>query len=207
MQPGETVHPHNTESAGSPPTEPMSTEVPPVSPAPAAESSPYSADANPAVSTEMDDGTVSWEASEYIDHQKPGGWYAMLVGTAIALVALTYVISSGDYIVTAVIAITAVLFGITAARKPRTLHYAVDQRGIKIGEKVYNFADFKVFSVITDTAIHSIQLLPLKRFMPPISLHYPPSDEDKIVETLGLYLPYQEVSRDMVDRFMSRIRF
>lgn len=150
---------------------------------------------------------ISWEASEYVDHQKPMGWYAALIAAAIAVIGLVYLLTNGDIVTTIAIAIAAVLFGIVAARKPRTLHYAIDSSGITIGNKAYPYAMFKTFSVITETAIHSVQVTPLKRFMPPISLYFPPDQEQQIVEVLGQYLPYENRGHDVFDRLMTRIRF
>lgn len=152
------------------------------------------------------DQTISWDGSEYIDHQKPAGWYALFSAAAAVVVALSYILTH-DYMVMGSIAVAAILFGVMAARKPRTLHYVIDNRGVTIADKLYAFSEFKVFSVIADTAIHSVQLLPMKRFLPPLSLHYPPDQEQAIVTTLGSYLPYQEGGRDRVEQLMSRIRF
>lgn len=150
---------------------------------------------------------VAWTASEYVDHQKTGGWYLLLGGATVVVIVLVYFLTSGDIVAVSVIAIAAVLFGIVAARKPRTLHYEVGRTGITIGDKQYPFADFKTFSLVTETTIHSVQLSPLKRFMPPLSIYFPPDMEDTITQALGQYLPYAEQGHDVFDRFMSRIRF
>ncbi len=149
----------------------------------------------------------SWEASEYVDHEKSFGWYAVLAGVATVVAALVFIITQGDLMTTIVIVIAAVLFGVVASRRPRTLEYIVDNHGVSIGGKLYAYADIKTFSLITETAVHSVQLLPLKRFMPPISVYFPPEQEDKIVQMLGNYLPYEQGGRDAFDRLMSRIRF
>ncbi len=163
-------------------------------------------DASSQKSSASSKDTVRWEASEYVDHEKANGWYGILAFGAVVVMVLVYLLSK-DIFATVMIAIAVILFGVVAARKPRTLSYLVDQKGIKIADKLYTYENFKTFSVIQDGAIHSIQLLPLKRFMPPLVLYYPPDQEQDVVETLGRYIPYQDKAQDTFDRLMARIRF
>jgi hypothetical protein len=83
----------------------------------------------------------------------------------------------------------------------------VDNSGIHIGAKFYPYVSFKSFSVAQEHAIGYISLMPLKRFMPPLVVHYAPEDEDRIANTLADYLPYEDHKTDMVDNFTRRIRF
>ena len=43
--------------------------------------------------------------------------------------------------------------------------------------------------------------------MPPLSIYYPPDQEDEIVNVLGMFLPYADAKNDPFDRLMARIRF
>jgi len=157
--------------------------------------------------TTNDKDELSWEASEYADNEKAAGWYVVLAVAAVAVGVITYLLTNGDLVTTFAIAIAAVLFGIVAARKPRTLRYVIDGHGVTIGEKSYPYAMFKTFSVNTETTLHSVQLLPLKRFMQPISIYFPPNKEEAVVNILGQYLPYEERGHDAFDRLMNRIGF
>jgi hypothetical protein len=94
-----------------------------------------------------------------------------------------------------------------ASRKPRVLTYEVSSQGIKIGEKLYQYNSLKSFAVIEEGSINSIDILPLQRFMPGISMYYEPQDEPAIVEALGTYLPREERKQPAIDKLMHRIRF
>ncbi len=150
---------------------------------------------------------IQWTASEYMAHQKNASWFALLAFATIIGCLLVYILTNGDLVSTTVIAIVAVTFGVAAAKQPRTLQYALDGRGIHIAEKFYPYGGFKSFSIVDEDAMSSIWLMPLKRFMPPLTIYYPPEDEDRIAEVLAQYLPYEDRDRDMVDRFMHKIRF
>ena len=149
---------------------------------------------------------VNWSASEYIDHEKNSTWFVGLAGLTVLAVAVIYVITR-DIVTSAVIIIVSALFGITAKRKPRTLQYQVDSVGVVIDGKPFHYEVFKSFSVLAEGAFNSIQLMPLKRFMPPISLYFPPENEEQIVTTLGSYLPHEDRTHDPIDRLMRRVRF
>ncbi len=76
-----------------------------------------------------------------------------------------------------------------------------------IGDKNYNFTQFKIFSLIEGSAMPSIQLLPQKKFAVPVSIFVSPEDIDLVINTLGNYLPFEKKQRDFVDKLSSRLRF
>lgn len=149
---------------------------------------------------------VRWTASEFVDHQKASSWFiglAFITGVAVAIIYLI----THDLITAFVIIIAAILFGVTAKRKPRTLEYQIDNSGIHIDQKTYIYGDFKSFSVMDEGVFNSIQLMPMKRFMPALSLYFPADAGDKVVELLGAYLPYEERAHDAIDNLMRKVRF
>lgn len=149
---------------------------------------------------------VSWTASEFIYNHKTTGWYAALCVVTILVGAGIYFVTR-DYITTGMIAVAGVLFGVIASRKPRELEYQIDDAGIHIGEKLYPFSGFKSFSLMQEGGIESIWLMPLKRFMPSISLYFAPEDKDKIVDSLSGALPVQPRQLDPLDKLIHKIGF
>lgn len=150
--------------------------------------------------------TVTWTASEYIAHEKNGSWYVLLGLAVFGFAGAVYLITD-EVVSTVVILIMGAAFGSFAARKPQELNYVLDNTALSIGGKPYPYAHFKSFTVIDEGAISSIMLMPLKRFMPPLSVYYDPSDEDKITDALAAYLPYEDRKQDPVDRLMRKVRF
>lgn len=150
---------------------------------------------------------VEWTASEYVDHEKQKGWFFILAIITVIVSVAVYFLSSKDIVAAIAIVVVAIMFGIIASRKPRTLEYSVSPNGLQISQKHYPYLEFKSFMVVADVAMHYVQLQPLQRFMPPIIIYYPPELEQTIVNTLQIYVPYEERSRDMIDRLMLMIRF
>ena len=149
---------------------------------------------------------ITWTASEFIARHKGVEWYLILFG-ATALLAVAIYFLSKDFITVGAIVVAIVLFGVAAGRKPRVLTYQLNDKGLKIGQKFYPYSMFKSFSVIDEEAFSSVMLLPLKRFMPPISVYYEPKDEERILTLLSTHLPVEHRQVDMMDHLMRRIRF
>lgn len=150
--------------------------------------------------------SVSWTASEFVHHAKSPMWFVILFGGTLALCAVVYLLTK-DLITVVTILIMAALFAVVAARKPNVQQYVVDRRGLQIGPKLWEFKNFKSFCIIDEGHFTSVTLLPLKRFMPSVSVYFDPEDEAKIVDMLALYLPYEARQPDITDRIMKRIKF
>lgn len=206
--PGDTIKPNDSAaSVQSPVAEAMPSDQAidnaPESTPPPQEAAPGLPDNSPP--EEPADG-VRWSASEYLEHQRGGSWYLLLILGAVVLGAIVYVLVRELLAVAAIIA-TAILVGVYAGRQPRTVEYNISSRGIQIGPKRYPFSNFRSFALIQDDAAHSIMLFPTKRFMPPMSAFFAPEDESKITDVLGDYLPFENHTPDLVDRLAKRLKF
>lgn len=160
----------------------------------------------PAVPAPQATEPVTWTASEFVANEKTARWYMLLAIAAGVVSAIIYLLTR-DIISSGMIVIVAILFGIFAARKPRVLEYKLNEAGLTIGAKFYPYDVFKSFSVLEEGAIDCIWLMPLKRFMPVISVYFPSESGEKIANLLSQFLPYEEMQHDVVDRFMRKIRF
>ncbi|HSX53062.1 MAG TPA: hypothetical protein VLF90_01695 [Patescibacteria group bacterium] len=151
-------------------------------------------------------GEVHWTASEFIGHSKTAGWYILLVIAALVVAGLVFLLTK-DKISSVMIVIAALIFAVFAARKPRELDYQVDSHGLQIGPKAYPYGTFRSFSIVDEGAIESIWLMPLKRFMPILTIYFDPKDGPKIVNMMAQFLPVENHKLDPIDRLMQRLRF
>ena len=149
---------------------------------------------------------VDWTASEFINHDKSSSWYGLLVLGSGIIAAAVYFLTR-DVVSTGIIILGALLLGIAAVRKPRILQYSISNNGLSIGQKRYPYKEFKAFAIMQEGAISSILFLPLKRFMPPISIYYDSNDEDRIVDCLSHYLPFERHEYDLMDHLAQRLHF
>jgi len=149
---------------------------------------------------------IDWTASEFLAHEKNAGWY-MLVAVVGLLAAVADYVLTHDKFSTAVILFAVVAFGVISARKPHTQQYSLTHNGLQIGFKTYYFQDFKNFSITEEGAIVSIVFMPLKRFMPPLTIYVVPDMEDQVISFLSELLPFEQHRSDAVDSLLRRIRF
>jgi hypothetical protein len=156
--------------------------------------------------SETTEDSIKWNASEFVSHQKTGGWYVILAVGAVILAVAVYFLTK-DIFSVVVIGLIALVVGFLAAMRPRILDYAISPDGIQVGNKHFTYETFRSFSVIEDSQMPSVQLLPQKRFMIPITMYFAPADGDHIVKVLGDYLPFEHRERDLVDKISSKIRF
>ena len=152
------------------------------------------------------DAPVSWVADEYIHGEKNGLWYVGFVLIVLGLIAVdVFLLKSWTFsVLVVVMAISVIVY---ARRPPRAIQYTLSGRqGLYIGEKLYNFADFKAFGLIRDGEHHSIMLIPIKRFAPGVSVYFPEDVGERIVDILGARLPIETLKLDAIDLIVRRLR-
>lgn len=149
---------------------------------------------------------VSWEASEYISHQHGPMWYLAVFGITAAIVALLGLVLK-EWLSALVVVLMAVALVIYARRAPRTLRYTLNEAGIAIGQKFYPYSQFRSFALITDSAFLTVELDPLQRFMPRLSMFLDKDDVDSVTDTLEQHLPRNERKADAIDRLSRKLKF
>lgn len=147
----------------------------------------------------------SWRASEYIYHAKPASWYLGLwLLVAIVCGGLVYL---QQWLSIGVAIMMALAITIYTRKEPRELNYRLDDHGVTVEDKTIPFMQFKSFSVAQEMAWHEVDLEPIKRFVPRLTLLCD-SDELPQVETiLAAHLPRDDREPDWVERTSRRLRF
>jgi hypothetical protein len=147
----------------------------------------------------------SWQASEFVHHHKGPGWYATLFGglAVLAIIAglLGYWLEIGAFV-----AMGAAIM-VYARKPPRTLMYELTPKGITIEGKEYLYTEFRSFGVLEEDEWHSIDLEPVKRLSPRISVLFDSDDYDDIVDHLELHLPRTDRDPDVIERLSRFLRF
>jgi hypothetical protein len=94
-----------------------------------------------------------------------------------------------------------------AGHKPKELDYELTSKFIRVGERTYSYGMFKSFSVAHEGEHTSIVLEPVKRFIPPMTLYFPPDEEKLVSNAIGSHLPMQEHQPNITERLSHRFRF
>jgi len=150
--------------------------------------------------------SFSWSASEFIAHTKNPGWYAALAMVTLAIAGLLFLLTH-DKVTTIFIVIGGGILGFMGSRQPRELPYTVSDKGLQVGSKEFLYTSFRSFSIVQEVGIESIWLMPMKKYMPAISLYFEPNDQQKIVDVISNHLPMENRELDPFDKLMHQIRF
>ena len=152
----------------------------------------------------MSNADVSWQAEEYVTREKNGGWYVGLIVVGLVLVALSVWLQWWSF--TALIVLSVIALLMYAVRPPRKLNYSLTDEGLKEGEKLYKYEEYKSFGVLQDGARFAIVLTPKKRFYPAVTVYFPEKSGEQIVDAFGAKLPMAEVKLDFLDKLVRMLR-
>lgn len=189
------------DGSSSAPAPQFSAPAPAASPVPTAPPATLSAPETPA---------LTWQASEYVHHEKQGLWFASLAGGALLLIAIMFLLFGASWTFwsfAVLVVVMTVSLGVYAVRPPRIMSYELSSGGIGVNERYFHYSDFRYFGIIQDGPLYSAQLVSVKRFVPIVSVYFPPESGEQIVDLLGAHLPMHHVEPDLIDKLMRRLRF
>lgn len=148
--------------------------------------------------------TISWDAEEYIVRDKTSWWYVGLVVVGLVLSGIAIWFQAWTFLAVVILSVVALM--VYAMRPPRILHYTLDSSGLQEGEKLYSYDDFKGFGILNEGNNFAIVLMPRKRFAVKVTVYFPQSQGEKIVDAFGSRLPMEEVKPDMLDKLIKFLR-
>lgn len=148
---------------------------------------------------------IRWQASEYIHQEKNALWFLIFWIVVLGLMALAiFLMQAWTFAI--LIAVMAVAVVVYARRPPRELTYTLSTKGLYVGDRLYDMSEFKSFGIIHDGAEFSVMLIPVKRFLPGVTVYFPEALGEQIVDFLGVRLPMQELHLDVIDRLVRKLR-
>ncbi|MDO4986969.1 MAG: hypothetical protein Q4E46_01460 [Candidatus Saccharibacteria bacterium] len=148
--------------------------------------------------------TIKWEAEEYVQHEKHGGWYAWLAIVAIIGAVITFLVGLWSF--SLLIIVSAVALVVYSIRPPRTLKYKLTSKGLSEGTKLYAFNDFRAFSIRQTGEHFAIVLIPRKRFGARVTVFFPEKQGEQIVDVFGSRLPMEDLKLDLLDKIVEILR-
>ena len=148
--------------------------------------------------------TIKWEAEEYVQHEKHGGWYAGLAIVAIIGAVITFLVGLWSF--SLLIIVSAVALVVYSIRPPRTLKYKLTSKGLSEGTKLYAFNDFRAFSIRQTGEHFAIVLIPRKQFGARVTVFFPEKQGEQIVDIFGSRLPMEDLKLDLLDKIVEILR-
>lgn len=147
---------------------------------------------------------IQWQAPEYLQERRSPWWFIGFWAVAVLLMIIAiFVIRSLSFAV--LIPAMAAALMIYSHRPPRMLNYVLSAKGLYINEKLHPLAEFKSFGIMQEEAMPSVMLLPVQRFRPGLTVHFPIEAGEAIVDLLGQRMPMQEIKLDAFDRIIQKL--
>lgn len=147
---------------------------------------------------------VSWEAEEYIEHERNIWWYIGLFIVGIGLCVLSAFLGWWTFLALVIVCIIAIL--VTTTRPPRKIRYSLDKDGLTEGGKLHKYDEFRAFGILKEGSHFSAVLIPKKRFAVQVKVYFPGDSGEAIVDALGARLPMEEVKLDFLDKIVNFLR-
>ena len=122
----------------------------------------------------------------------------------VALIAIAILLQYWLFILVIVLAAVALLTYVL--RPPRMLHYSLDDKGLTEGNNLYIYDDFKSFGILNEGNHYCIVLTPKKRFGTRVTVYFPETEGEQIVDIFGERLPMEEVHQDVIDKLVRWLR-
>jgi hypothetical protein len=149
--------------------------------------------------------SFTWQASEYVFHEKPSGWYLILWGV-VAVVALILGLLRQwlGIVVVVMMALAVVMY---SRKEPRTLTYSLDDKGISIDGRVSSYNLFRSYSVHQEVGWMEIDWEPTRRFAPRLTILCEQGDFDQIEAIVASHLPHLDREHDWVEQLARYLKF
>jgi len=148
---------------------------------------------------------LSWSALEYEEKERSQDWFWAL-GIIVATSSIASIIFE-NYFFAALLVLSGLLLGFFATKKPGTVAYELNNKGLKIGNRLYPYENIKSFWVQLDTSGET-NLKPLlfihseRAFMPIISI---PIDEIIAVKIHSILLERNIAEVEMKEHLSEKI--
>jgi hypothetical protein len=154
---------------------------------------------------EANEAVIQWQATEYIQHDRSARWFTVLALITLALIAVAlFLMQSVSFAI--LVPVMAAALVIYVRRPPGVIDYIVSRKGIHINDKLHTYEEFRSFGVLSHDGVHSIVLVPRKRFQLSQTMYFPEEVGEGLVDMLVARLPMNEVKLDAIDRFLARMR-
>ncbi|MCF7820245.1 MAG: hypothetical protein K9M44_02110 [Candidatus Pacebacteria bacterium] len=96
--------------------------------------------------TNYNPSTISWQIPEHDHYQRSWKWY--LVASLVGIALIVYAILTSNYTFIIIIVIAGALLFFTYDKEPSLETFALEEEGILMGRRFYDYDEIKNFAVI-----------------------------------------------------------
>ncbi|HUC20024.1 MAG TPA: hypothetical protein VMR98_00840, partial [Candidatus Polarisedimenticolaceae bacterium] len=147
----------------------------------------------------------SWEASEFVAHEKSLVWYGGLI--AVAAVFAAGLAWFRQWIAIAMVAAMTLAVISFSRKQPRILQYSIDDRGISINGKLHDYDLFTTYSLQPQVGWREIDFEPSRRFSQRLTVLCEDEAFDQIEAILSEHLPRVDRNPDFIEKLTRYLKF
>ncbi len=150
--------------------------------------------------------SVTWEAPEHHHVEKGNDWFFALAIIIIALVIVAILFN--NVLFALLIGLAGGALGVSAAKRPSIIPYAVTVRGVRIDNELHPFATLESYSIDEDDP-RGPQLLVKsdRKLMPLLVLPIPPENIDEIESILQEKLKEEHLEEPFLMKLLELVGF
>lgn len=148
---------------------------------------------------------IEWNSSSVTDKRKESWYLSLVVVSGLISIGLYFI--TLDFITVGIIMLSVILIAYYGIKTPRSINYSIEGSILIINQRQYDLNKYKHFTISDREKGGSISLIPLKRLSPSITLNFTNNDSEKIINTLGSFMPMEQKENDLFDNLMRYIGF
>ena len=148
----------------------------------------------------------SWSAYEYEYYEKSTDWY-WWVGF-FALTFLGFALWQRSFLFAFVVLLSWFTIVLYAVRPPQMIQFAIAERGVLIGNRLYQWHNLKSFWIFYNPPIRKeLVIAPKKTFLSTLKINLGDTDPILIHDTIIKFLPEIEEEDSLIDNLSRLVRF
>lgn len=143
---------------------------------------------------------LSWEIPEYIKHKRNKTWYIM--ASIIGLGLIVYSFFTNNFLFSFIIIIAGAVIIVTDSKEPQRITISLEEDGVKLGKKFYDYDEFKNFSIVykPKNSVKNLYFEFNSAFKHRLSI---PLEDQKPLQLRDFLLKYVEEDTDRTDEPLS----
>ena len=149
---------------------------------------------------------LEWTALEYEEKERGNDWFWAL-GVIVIAGAITSFIYA-NYFFGLFLIIGGILLGVFAVKKPDLVFYELNEKGLKIRNRLFPYVNIKSFWVKNDKFKSTLFIKSERLFMPIISMPINPNHTEEIINAmLSKNVPEEEMKEHVSEKIMDSLGF
>jgi len=147
-----------------------------------------------------------WKALEFEKTEKTKSWF--IIPGIITIIIGIFALLTENILFLIIIVLAFFIFYIYANKDPLTIKFRINEKGIKIGKKFFDFDELKSFWVFySPPEEKELSIRSKKMFIPYIKIPLGNQNPNEIRKYLLKFLPEKRHKESVVDIWMKRIGF